>query len=68
MCIRDRCRTDVIASEDVEYGSEVVASDDCEVFTRCAHSRCGNVGSLAMVYVLYGVYGVYGIWVYGTDG
>ena len=43
----------MIASDDVEYGRDVVASDDCEVFTKCAQSLCGSVGSFAMVYRVY---------------
>ena len=39
----------MIASDDVEYGSDVVARDDWEVLTRCAHKRCGSVGNFAMM-------------------
>ena len=42
-----RSRTDVIASEVFEYGSDVDASDDCDVFTKCAHKRWGRVGRRA---------------------
>jgi hypothetical protein len=42
-----RRRTEVMARDDVEYGSDVDARADWDVLTRCAHKRCGRVGSLA---------------------
>jgi hypothetical protein len=52
-----RSKTDVMAKDEFEYGSDVDASDDCDVFTRCAHRRWGRVGNRAdMLYVCWWIY------------